>query len=487
MVQIPFGEFAPDLAPFNPGATEVAKNVLPQADGFAPYPSPSAYTSALAGAPKGSLAVKAPDGTVETFAATTDELYKLNKTTLAFDDVGRASAYTGANADGWDFTGFGDRVIAVNINDDTQYYDIGTSSTFDDLAGSPPKAKGAATVGDFVVLYALSGELNALRWCDINDTETWGLGQGLADKQVFPDGGEVMHVAPFPGGAIVVQQTKIRRMTFLPGDPLVFRFDVIEPERGAVSRHSCVQVGTRVYFLAPDGFYVIGPSSEAQPIGAQKVDRFFLSDADPASIPKIDGAYDPIRRIIVWRYAQTTQSYTDMALCYHWQLNKWSQLAGVTMYGMLKTETANTTLEALDAIYGNLDAIPVSLDSSIFAGGTPVFACFDENLKMAFFQGDNLEATVETADLPLGNGLETFVRSWRPVVDAPTVYGRVATRKGYAGTRTWKSEKAMRASGRVTANARGYLHRFRVRIPEGESWDTVQGIDLVEATPTGSR
>lgn len=485
-MKIPFGQFAPDMAPYSQQAIEVAKNVIPQADGYAPMPSLQPYSGLLPDDPQGFFFAESLEGAIEIFAATVNGLYILNKTTLDWDNISRATAYTGDIICGWSMAQFGDRVIAVNQNDEPQYYDIGASTEFDDLPGSPPKARRVTTVGDFVVLYALTDALNAVRWSGINDSETWTLTKNSADMQSFPDGGEVLFVGSEGHGATVIQRRKIRTMTFLPGSPLVFQFDVTAGSRGAVSARSCVHVGSITYMLSDDGFYQVGPDGSTAPIGAQFVDRFFLTAVDQASIPNVQAAVDVVRKCVFWRYSETTSTTTDKALCYQWDLGRWSQIDGVVLSWFGNTQTVGLTLGKLDDIYGNLDAIPLSLDSPAFVGGRPVFAGFCGQCRLSFFDGGNLEATIETADLQLVPEREAFVAQFRPIVDATTVYGAVATRAGYSSPNTWRAESQMRSSGRIAANKRGYTHRFRLRIPADAVWDTIQGVDLTGVSAEGS-
>lgn len=484
-MRIAFGEFAPDLAPYNPGAIEVARNVIPQADGYGPMPALVSYSAAMPSAPQGFFFAEALDGSIEIFAATSTKLYKLNKTTLGWDDISDAGGYSGDATYGWSFAQFGNRIIAVNQNDLPQYYDIGTSSAFADLPGSPPKARRVATVGDFVVLYGLTDNLNAVHWSGINDSETWTLTKNSADMQTFPEGGEVLFVAAQGRGATIIQRRKIRTMTFLPGSPLVFQFNAPSGTRGSVSSRSCIQVGSVTYIIADDGFYQVAPDGSTASIGAQRVDRFFLTTVGKSSLPSIQAAVDVVRKLVIWRYSETDSAATNKALCYHWELGRWSQIDGVTLSWFGSTQTPNVPLESLDAIYGDLESIPVSLDSPIFVGGRPVFAGFDGDYKLSFFEGGNMEATVETADIPLASEREVFVSQFRPIVDATTVFGNVATRTGYTSPKNWRVETEMRPSGRIAANKRGYTHRFRIRIPAGQVWDTLQGVELVGVRAEG--
>tara|TARA_R100001198_G_scaffold5273_1_gene2634 strand:- start:600 stop:2414 length:1815 start_codon:yes stop_codon:yes gene_type:complete len=131
-----FGPFLPDQADLgNPGST-VAKNVLPRtATTYAPFASQSEVSSALSNRPRGAASFQQSDGTVHTFAADHQDLFKLG--TTSFSNVSRQSAsYTVATNDHVNFINFGNRVISVNGHTDPpQSFVMGTDSAFSDLLG----------------------------------------------------------------------------------------------------------------------------------------------------------------------------------------------------------------------------------------------------------------------------------------------------------------------------------------------------------------
>tara|TARA_Y100001938_G_C8093722_1_gene436773 strand:- start:441 stop:2255 length:1815 start_codon:yes stop_codon:yes gene_type:complete len=129
-----FGPFLPDQADLgNPGST-VATNVLPKtAATYAPFPAQAVVSNALTNRPMGAASFKQTDGTVHTFAADSQDLFKLSG--MTFGNVSRASAsYTVSGNDVVNFVNFGNRVISVSGHTDPpQSFVMGTSSTFDDL------------------------------------------------------------------------------------------------------------------------------------------------------------------------------------------------------------------------------------------------------------------------------------------------------------------------------------------------------------------
>lgn len=484
----PFGQYAPDQAGYFSGGSQLIRNVIPTTSGYRPFPALSALSSALAGMPQGFFVNVETDNTVTIFAATATEIYKLNTTDYTWDDVSRLSgAYTGNGTQGWTFARFGSQVIATNGNDAVQVFTVGTSTNFDDLAGSPPKARRVTVVGNHVVLYGLTDNPNRIAWSGTNNATQWGQYVNNSDVQDFPEGGEVMFVGAIDRNAIILQRNKARLMMADASGGFVFTFREIE-DRGAVSHRACVSNGAQVYYMAEDGFFVISPNGASRPIGAERVDRTVkdaLSGVD--NLELVTAAKDPINKLIVWAYS-TNGTTLDRAIGYAWELDKWVDLQIGTLTGLSEAASAGYTLESLAVEYPVLEDVPVSLDSPRWLGGRPVFAGFDSEYKLGFFDGANLEATLETADLSLAEGRRARIRAFRPITDAATVYGQIGNRPRWNGTITYGTERAASTrTGRVVLNQSGFTHRIRCRVPAGETWNHIAGVDAVESTIQGRK
>lgn len=481
MLVINFAAYAPDLHPFDASYSDAIVNVLPTANGYAPFPQLVAYSNAVGTYPVvGYFAARTTDGTFTSFCATSGKLYKFNATSRGWDDVSRtASAYTGTSGF-WCFSQYGNKLIACNLNDAPQVFDITTSTNFEDLAGSPPAADGVAIVGDFVFLYGLSGDFGKVHWSGLDDPEFWTPYDNSCDFQIFPDGGRVNFVAPISGGAYVLQERCIRALTFAPASSAIFTSTKLSSDRGCVSQQCVTQIGDTVFFLSNDGFYSIS-GGVVSPIGAEKVDRTFFDNVDHNAIADTIAANDPFNKVVYWagKTSYTSDTY-DYILGYDWQLGRWFKVEA-TIEFMASMQTPGYSIDDIPSLGYTLDTLPWSLDSRILKGGRPAMAAFDTAHKLALFEGDAMEATLETADIALTSGARSCIREFRPVTDASGAYGRIATRARHQDARTWKSESAIAASGRCYTRADGLLHRFRLRIPAGESWTTAIGIgDIIK-------
>ena len=141
-IEIP--PYAPDVSDLGQATTVDVVNVVPRADGYGPFRDLEAFTQALPGACRGYFFARRSDGSVAVFAATDTELYLLDNSSFAWDVVSKATYAQLPAGDNWQFAQYNELVIAVQINEPPQKFNLSSSTQFEDLGGSPPQA-GSAT------------------------------------------------------------------------------------------------------------------------------------------------------------------------------------------------------------------------------------------------------------------------------------------------------------------------------------------------------
>ena len=349
---IPFGEFRPDVSDLGQRHTQSVLNAVPIAAGYGPFPLFQSFTQAVGAACRGAFLARVGDGSIAIFAATATKLYKLNNTTLVWADVSKGGAsYTTLNTTAiWRFAQFNDRVIAVQANAPPQYYDLGSSSAFADLAGSPPQAAYVTIVNRFVVLTGLASEPTRIQWSGLNDTEGWTSGTNLSDFQDLPDGG-ICQGAVGGDVGIILQETTIRRMVFSPGSDTVFQIDKIAVDIGLLIPNTLFTAGEKIFFLSAQGFQMLTFGGDRTPIGKEKVDKSFFAAYDESSQAVVQGAADPIRTLAYFTYRKPTDptGLFSTILCYDWALQRWGKLE-VSGEFLLTAAAPGLTIEGLDAL-----------------------------------------------------------------------------------------------------------------------------------------
>ncbi|MGJ4928150.1 hypothetical protein ACQR1I_16530 [Bradyrhizobium sp. HKCCYLS2038] len=355
MPVIPFGEYKPDVSDYEAGTGRNVLNVVPRADGYGPFPSLTALSQSLGAQCRGAIEATRTDGSVVVFAATATDLFLLNNTTMGWVRVsqGGVSYPAVSQPDQWRFVQFNSLVIAVQANVVPQVFDISSGSAFVNLAGNPPQARYIDVVGRFVVLTGLLTNPNRVQWSGLNDVNgpnSWTPGVNSSDYQDLADGGFSRGIAGGETG-VILQDTIIRRMIYLPGDPRVFQIEKIAEGIGIYGPLSLVRAGATVFFYSLRGFHRIDPGGPPVPIGRERIDRTFKDDLDINSLQMFQGVADPRSSRILWAYKSVNGAANqfDKAICYDVVLDRFTPLkiSGEILFQMAQP---GVTLEALDQL-----------------------------------------------------------------------------------------------------------------------------------------
>ncbi|WP_315831122.1 hypothetical protein [Bradyrhizobium prioriisuperbiae] len=483
MPLIPFGEYRPDVSDYEAQTTRNILNVLPRGDGYGPFPDMTVLSSALGAQCRGAFVAYQGNGTVTIFAATATDIYIMNNATFAWTKVSKGGGPYSAlsSTEQWRFAQFNNLVIAVQANVVPQVYDIVSSSAFTDLAGSPapPQARYIDIVGRFVVLSGLLQFPYRVQWSGLNDVNgpsSWTPGVNSADYQDLPDGGIVRGVAGGETG-VILQDQAIRRMTYVPGSPVIFQIERVSQDKGLFGPYSLVRAGERIFFFSAQGFHRIDPGGFPTPIGRERVDRTFFADLDKANLQLFIGAADPRNSRVFWAYKSVngTVSRFDKMLCYDWVLDRFTPIKILGEY-LLPMSQPGLTLENLDAISTSLDALTTSLDD-FSTSVTPELAAFDNAHALNFFRGPSLEATLDSAEQGT-DGTRLKLRGFRPATDAPAVFGSVSRRETQAAVPVFGAESPIHPqTGKINLLASTRYARARVRIPASTAWSFIGGIE----------
>jgi hypothetical protein len=125
-------------------------------------------------------------------------------------------------------------------------------------------------------------------------------------------------------------------------------------------------------------------------------------------------------------------------------------------------------------VEGSIDDLGISLDD-FEAATRPDIAIADADHKIAFFTGDAVEATVETAEQS-SIDKRLFVRGGFPVTDADTLYASVGRRENMYATPSYTSETLINAQGYCPQRASTRHARFKMRVPAGTDWSFITGV-----------
>lgn len=487
---IPFGDFTPDLPEFENGGGSVnIKNVLPSAQGYRPMPGPTVFGDALTARCQGAITATQNNGTVRTYAGDVTNLYRL------VDGVwtdASGTTYSCPSDAAWEFVKFKEQIIAANISDAVQEVALG-SSTFADLFTSTlkPKAAHIGTTDDFLICGNVDegGTIypGRVRWSaldDITDMDQDAATQ--SDFQDYPEFGAVQAIRGFGRDAVVFQETAVRTLRY-EGTPTVFRADVLEQGRGAVSPQSVISFGRFTFYLSVDGFYMFD-GGQSHPIGAEKVDNWFYDNADAQYIRSATfGAIDPSRALVMWAFrsnsATPSAPLCDRILAYSWVTKKWT-LIETTTECLFNDLSKGVTLEGLDDLFSTLEDVTPSMDDRFWAGGLALLSGFDSSHQLINYNGDALTAELDTKEIQHHPGRMSFVDAVRPLVEGTdaTITVTPITRDKLNEAATVGTAESLNGIGEADPRSVARFHRYRIGIADG--FDHAQGVQ-VESQPWG--
>lgn len=419
-MKIPFGRWQPDLpAEGNTGALE-AKNCLPLAESYGPFNSLASIGGPLALEARGSYWA-AYNGVKYNFAADMESLYLFDGADT-WDDISKPA--TTYSADFWDFTNFLNRVIATDGGAGAlQYFDMGVSSEFDDLPGSPPFARCIATVRDFLVLgnYEIGSEVEpgGIAWSGFNNTEIWtpALATQCGRRRSRGAGGDVVRIIGGSQG-MVFREGAILTMRYA-GPPTIWQFDEITTLHGTPAGRSVCWTGDLAFYYSQDGFQQINRRTlQIENIGHNKVNKWFLDEVAPADIINLFGAVNRSENFVFWAFRTTTSSAPfNRILVYNYIDKKWAY-AEIEVEWMGEFVSAGLNLDTIGAVLGgNIDTHSINVDSTLYSGGALSFIGFDPSHEAGVFDGDALTAELDTSELSPDEIKRGFVNGIRPVVE----------------------------------------------------------------------
>lgn len=485
---MPISEWIPDQPRFNGGSVE-AINVIARARSYSPIASQAVYSgNALSARCQGAAAFRSTDNAIGHYAGDATKLYRLVNGTTWTDSSGSVYA-TGADQI-WSFAQFGQLCIATNGVNAPQKITLGSGTSFSNLGGSPPVAKYAAIVRDFLFLGNLSTDAQTVHWSAINNAESWTIGTNQSDVQLIPDGGWIQGIVGGEFG-LVFSELAVNRFTYVGGD-LIFQRDQLTNGIGATIPGSIAGFSDRAFFVHRTGFYMVSGGQSIVPIGAERVNNYFWSTIDQDNIHRVTSCIDPENNVYIISFPNTTSGGTpNQYLIYNYITNKWSYaLPGNHEMIYQGLSARQYTLEDLDTPYPSLDGVPFSLDSAYWTGiGRLSTFSFNTSHYGTQASGPNLEATVDTHEFQPIDGRKCFLRSIRSMVQSGSadLLISIGTRNTIDEFIVFGSEASQESTGRIHLRHDARYFRVKLKVVAGASWTHILGVDEIKVTPSGYR
>jgi hypothetical protein len=423
MAKLELNEWLPDLPQNdNPGVTE-AKNCIAGATSYREFKGLRSFSSALTARARGSYWMRSGAGVLYNFAGDLTKIYLYGSGT--WSNVSQPATTYSAGV--WDFTSSQDRVIATDGGGtNLQYFDVGTSTEFADLPGSPPRGKCIGVVRDFVLVgnYTAGSEREAggIAWCGFNNTALWTptLSTQAGRRRTRGAGGQVQRIVSGTQG-VVLRENSIFSLTYV-GAPTIFQVDDITTVHGTPAPRSVCWTKDQVFYYSSDGFCQMDRRSlQIAPIGSFKVDNWFLDNAATGDIVNMQGSVDRRNKLVFWAF-RTSASATafDRMLVYTWESKRWTW-AVIDVEHVGEFADIGYNLDTIGAFLGgNIDSASIPMDSDAYSGGALALMGFDTTHTACTFKGSPLVAEIDTTEFVASEGRRGYVNGVRPFVESNT-------------------------------------------------------------------
>lgn len=156
--------------------------------------------------------------------------------------------------------------------------------------------------------------------------------------------------------------------------------------------------------------------SDSVPIGANRVNRWFLENSNPAERENMRAAVDRENGLVMWSFSAPGSTVRDRLLIFNWQANRWAY-GEVEIQCFAEYAAQGLNLDQLDTpLPGGIDMDSINVDSTAFSGGTIGVLAFDSANQGATFSGVNLSYCIDTKEFG-GEDSFTFINAVRPLIE----------------------------------------------------------------------
>lgn len=494
---VPFGEWAPDkpaLVLGQSGGLYEARGVVPISGGYAPMLTfLDAGLSALTARARGGGCAIDKAGNTFNLAGDATKLYTL--TASGVTDVSRAvgGAYTLGATDAWEFAVYNNIIIATDLKDLPQQFDLGIDTDFSDTTGAP-KAAHVAVIEDFVVLGNLddAGTIyhQGVQWCAQGNPTSWPTPgtdaalEVLAGRQPALGGeGKLQRIIGGPEVGLVLLEGGLFRMDFVGGD-VAFQFTRIEDGYGLLAPGAACGKGRIVMYLH-EGGWRLSDFGASKPVGKGRIDRWFLNDLDPSSTDRITMVADPesTRFFVGYRSSSASDTNCDRILCYDYELDEFTR--GDQAHEILcRTLELTQTLDSLGGT--SLDVEPLASASLDDLGpvGAGKLGGYSTAHKLQRFAGGAQAAVFETGDLALFGKRTGLLQEVRPLLSGASASAQASGIFTPEGTHSFSPVGNPNRLGVVPLRVPGRFHRVRLNVAAASGLRDVTGLE-VTATAGG--
>ena len=236
---------------------------------------------------------------------------------------------TPITATDWTLDNFGSYLVACPAGGAIYYYDPnGQLQNAQIIGGNGPLVNSGIFVAmpqRQIIAYGSSFTLQAdpllVRWCDINDFTTWNATvTNQAGSFRIPIGSKIQAGIQGPQQGLLWTDLDLWAMQYV-GAPLVYGFNKIGSNCGAVSRHCVGQLSGAVYWMSQKQFFMsAGSGPQAIPCPIWDV---IFQNINTSYINKVCCGVNSQFNEITWYYPSASSTENDSYVKYNVALGQW--------------------------------------------------------------------------------------------------------------------------------------------------------------------
>jgi len=384
------------MDPMTPGVLTDCHNIIPTLNGFKSGPSLSTVGIPSLSFPCiGASLVVQLDNERRIFAGTSTRIYELTGTT--WTNRSKSGGYTPGAENRWRFCQFGNVTIATNQTDKIQFLQAG-GGAFADIADAPI-AKIVLVASGFVMAFSIGSDTQSWACSGLYNYNTWTPSQATqaATGQIVDSPGDI-RAAKALGNSVVVYKERSMYLGTYVGPPVIWQWEQISSDIGAVGPEAVVNIGTEHIFIGSDDFWVFDGS---RPVAFnQPIKNWFFSNSSRLYRSRANGYYDRFNNLIYFYYCSVDSGGDlDSCIVYNTKTKLWGR-SDRKIQAPLEFTTIGMIYDELGDVYNEYDDIPnFAYDSDRWYFGGYTAAIFDDQNQLMFLDGIGSDSYIETWDI----------------------------------------------------------------------------------------
>tara|TARA_R110000737_G_scaffold42160_1_gene62863 strand:+ start:853 stop:2589 length:1737 start_codon:yes stop_codon:yes gene_type:complete len=232
----------------------------------------------------------------------------------------------GAEATSWSVDNWGEYLVAVPSNDyaaKTIYeWQLNPAAVALPLANSPKCNSLVVSEDRFILALAADDDPRLIRWCDREVNTLWtGAATNEAGQYTLNSTGEILLGLNTRGRVLILTTTDAHAAAY-SGPPVVYGFEQVGSQCGAISRHCAVAIDEGAFWMSYNGFFAYNGSAVVEmPCDVQD---YVFEDINRSEITKVFCIDNSQYNELWWFYPSGGSTENDRYVIYDYKERHWN-------------------------------------------------------------------------------------------------------------------------------------------------------------------